>query len=97
MREVTKGKGSVARGIDVVREMFKSRRIFVSKKCVNLISELESYHYPDSNPEKNAAEDPVKKNDHALDALRYALVTHSPNIEETQDQDFGLYSRQNYG
>jgi phage terminase large subunit len=38
-----------------------SPRLFISKKCVNLISELLEYR------------EDVKENDHAVDALRYSL------------------------
>ena len=41
---------------------------------MNLISEFETYTYPDKKPEKNEYEDPIKENDHALDALRYAIM-----------------------
>ena len=78
IREVNKVKDSVARGIDVVRELFKQNRLHISDQCKNLISELETYHYPDKKPEHNEAESPVKENDHALDALRYVLMTCTP-------------------
>ena len=39
-----------------------------------MISELESYSYPDRKPEKNEPELPIKEHDHACDALRYALA-----------------------
>ena len=37
-----------------------------------------------------ASEKPVKEDDHALDALRYALFTHSPMKLDT-GEDFSLY------
>jgi phage terminase large subunit len=46
-------------------------RILISKKCVNLISELMEYR------------EDVKENDHAVDALRYAL--------EVKKQDFRAF------
>jgi hypothetical protein len=33
--------------------------------------EMESYKYPEEKPDRNPDEQPVKDNDHALDALRY--------------------------
>lgn len=93
VREVNKGKGSVSTGIDKVRELFKQNRLFIHKDCVNLISELETYRYPDKKEGRNDDENPVKENDHALDALRYVLSMdyHNPVTEETED-DFGLYA-----
>ena len=71
-REVSK---DVVAGVDRVRELFKQNRIHIHPDCKNLIWELETYRYPDKKPDKNEEEKPVKENDHALDALRYALYT----------------------
>lgn len=74
VREVVKNKDSVRNGISAVRELFKSNRLFIHKDCINLIEELESYVYPDKRPDHNFDENPVKENDHAVDALRYPLM-----------------------
>jgi PBSX family phage terminase large subunit len=73
VRDVIKNKDSVRNGINAVRELFKSNRLFISQSCVNLIWELETYAYPDKKSEHNPEENPIKENDHALDAIRYAL------------------------
>ena len=65
VREVLKNKDSVRNGINVVRELFKSNRLYVSNSCKNLIWELETYSYPDKKPEHNEEEKPIKENDHA--------------------------------
>lgn len=44
----------------------------VDPSCVNLIAEFESYQYPSGTRSERDA--PVKANDHALDALRYAIM-----------------------
>jgi hypothetical protein len=45
---------------------------------VNLISELDSYAYPDRKPNPhNEPETLVKENNHACDALRYALFMNA--------------------
>ena len=72
-REVVKNKDSVKNGINVVRELFNTSRLRIHNSCVNLIWELETYSYPESRADKNEDEKPIKENDHALDALRYAL------------------------
>jgi PBSX family phage terminase large subunit len=72
--EVVKGKGSVLQGIDRVRQMFMQNRLHISNKCINLISELETYHYEDTRANKTHAENPAKEGDDACDALRYAVV-----------------------
>lgn len=74
IREVIKNKDSVRNGINQVRELFKSNRLFIHESCINLIWELETYSYPDRKADHNEEENPIKENDHALDALRYALM-----------------------
>ncbi len=60
-------------GVNCVRELFKQGRIHIHASCMNLISELETYRYPDKKPDKNDPEIPVKENDHACDEIRYVL------------------------
>ena len=74
IREVLKNKDSVRNGINQVRELFKSNRLFIHEMCYNLVGELETYSYPDRKPDHNEEENPIKENDHAVDALRYALT-----------------------
>lgn len=87
-REVSK---DIVAGVDRVRELFKQGRIHISVDCKNLIHELETYRYPDKKPDSNEAEKPVKENDHALDALRYALYMTAPIEDETPDPYFEAY------
>src|SRR3990167_426835 len=74
LRDVIKNKDSVRNGINAVRELFKANRLFINASCRNLIWELETYAYPDKRADHNEEENPIKENDHALDALRYALT-----------------------
>ncbi len=59
-------------GISVVKSYLKTadgrRRLFIFKTCVNLIREIKSYWWGDDDI-------PIKKDDHALDELRYYLMT----------------------
>lgn len=72
--DVVKGKGSVVAGIDRVRELFKQGRLKINQSnCPNLIQELETYSYDDSNP-NGVSENPIKENDNAADALRYVVM-----------------------
>ena len=90
IREVRKGKDSVVNGINKVRELFKQNRLHISVKCKNLIEELESYHYPDTKDGHNERENPVKDGDHAVDALRYVIMTDESQVME--DVNFNLYA-----
>ena len=69
-REVDK---NVILGIDRVRELIRKRQLFVFDNCKNTIDEFNSYHY---DPEK-LKEEPVKENDHLMDAIRYAIYNHN--------------------
>lgn len=79
VREVSK---DIDAGIDRVRELFKQRRIKINKRCVNLIWELETYSYPERKPMQNEKEVPIKENDHAVDALRYAIYNHRGGVQQ---------------
>jgi phage terminase large subunit len=85
LREVTKGKDSIRTGISAIRELFKQNRLFIHESCENLVYELETYSYPDKKDLHNEEENPIKENDHALDALRYALSMQvTSNQQATQ-------------
>ena len=73
VREVIKNKDSVKNGINVVRELFKTNRLRIHNSCTNLIWELETYSYAEKKFNHNEDENPIKENDHAMDALRYPL------------------------
>lgn len=65
---VKKGAGSVLSGIRYIQ----GKKLIVNQSCVNLINELDSYHFKkDKNGE--VMEVPELTDDHAIDALRYAL------------------------
>lgn len=70
-------------GITSVIELLKTNRLHVHSSCVNLISEFETYHYPDKKPDKNEPELPVKENDHGMDSIRYALHMQEPTYMNT--------------
>lgn len=74
-------------GISVVKSYLKNAngvpRLFIFKNCVNMIREIKSYWWGDGD-------NPIKKDDHSLDELRYYLMT-KPNacfqkIEKTEIQ-----------
>lgn len=45
-------------------------RMFVHRRCVNTIAEMEGYIWND----RKLKEEPVKQNDHLMDALRYSIM-----------------------
>ena len=92
-REVSK---DITAGIDRVRELFKQHRIKIHESLENLIWELETYRYPDRKTNHNENEVPIKENDHALDALRYALYNYNETTSYRRATEIQS-NRQNYG
>ena len=78
----------VRQGINRVNEMFKSGKLLICANCVNTLSEIGNYKWKELKPGevKNEYEEPIKRNDHAMDALRYLCnyiyKPHTPTPEE---------------
>jgi len=87
VREVVKGRGSVANGINVVRELFNTNRLFIIKeRCPNLIWGLETYSYDEPKLNPRLDENPKKENDDEVDALRYPLMMDAHDEEPETGQ-----------
>jgi PBSX family phage terminase large subunit len=64
----------VIEGIQCVNGFFKRKRLFVHKsKVPEVVRELESYVWKSKTG--TTIDDVVKENDHAMDAIRYAIYT----------------------
>ena len=63
-------------GISTVKSYLKSAdgraKLFIFKTCPNLIREIKGYFWGNGDV-------PVKRDDHALDELRYYIMTKSQN------------------
>ena len=64
---------AVALGIEKVSARLRSGRLRVCDCCRNLNREAESYRYKDTE-DKLGKEEPIKEDDHAMDALRYMVM-----------------------
>lgn len=83
-----KGKNDFDAGITRIREYMALDKDLNSKfyifkdKCPHLVKELTNYRYKENtettDKTNNEPEKPVKKNDHAVDSLRYMMMTR-PN------------------
>ena len=73
---IQKANNSVSAGINRVKERLKERTLVFFANCVNLRTEMQTYKWKDLKPGavQDGPEKPVKKNDHAVDALRYGTV-----------------------
>ena len=60
----------------------KNDNFFVLKSSVNLIKELQTYSWKSDN-NGNILEEPIKFNDHLLDALRYAIYTYKNELKQS--------------
>lgn len=75
---VKSANNSVIDGINNVSMWLTQCRIHIVKnKCPNLINEFSSYAWNEKASQKGEDE-PLKENDHALDALRYLIQTLYP-------------------
>lgn len=76
-RAGVRAKGAMNRvlpGIQSVGARFSSDRIRISPDCPHLIGELRSYTWRQRSDGTTIPDEPVKANDHACDALRYAIM-----------------------
>lgn len=84
----------VGNGIDRVKQLLKpdprtgKPQIYFFDTCVNVIEQMAQYKYEELSPgqegKQNIKESPVKKDDHAVDALRYAIMSRpeEPKIKD---------------
>jgi PBSX family phage terminase large subunit len=78
---IRKAKKEVDRGIQCLAEKMKingsgTPKLRVTYGCKNLINELDNYRYQDKKGLTDIKEQPIKSDDHAVDALRYAIYTY---------------------
>lgn len=67
----------VVDGIRVVASLFSTRQLLVHASCTNLLDELPGYVW-DAAASAKGEDKPIKLNDHAADALRYAVASSRP-------------------
>ena len=69
-------------GIQRVKSYLKdangNTKLYIFKTCTNLIRELKAYHWGNSDL-------PVKTDDHALDELRYYIMTRPQNTSPKEE------------
>lgn len=77
-------KNDVENGIKKMTSAVYNGRVSIHEGCVNLIKEIEGYVW-DPKAAKDGYDEPLKLNDHAIDALRYAIATHKANNFDEQE------------
>lgn len=86
------GNNDVRAGIARVQGRFAKRMLLISKRCTNTLRELSNYRWDRFASSKienrrNAKDSPLKKNDHAMDALRYGVCSR-PAMDDEVDIPF---------
>jgi hypothetical protein len=68
----------------------RPKLLFVQGRCPNLINEIGEYIWDELGPtrrqKRNEPDRPRKKNDHAMDALRYLMVSRPQATPEKQEE-----------
>ena len=86
----------VDNGIQTTTSEMKKGNLYILSECKNTIREIESYVW-DSKQSDKGEDAPLKKNDHACDALRYAVQTHKvPSYKAPMKQDPDEYFKNRF-
>lgn len=72
--KVIEAVNDVFPGITFCANLISNHQLKIVRDCKNLIKEMEMYVW-DPKKAQRGIEEPIKSNDHALDAMRYALYT----------------------
>ena len=77
---VLDANNDVLLGIKICSKFLGGKNIIINKRCQTLREHIQSYAW-DSKAAERGEDKPIKKNDHILDALRYAVATAFPTAE----------------
>jgi PBSX family phage terminase large subunit len=78
-------------GILRVNSYIERGKLKIFRTCVNTIKEAINYKFPEitmDDDKKNLDEKPVKKDDHAMDSLRYNLMRLPENPDDLKNEAF---------
>lgn len=83
-------------GINKMTSEMAEGNLFVCKECVNLIKEIENYVW-DTKKSQQGDDAPIKKGDHAIDALRYCCFTHKVQTYKPYSHNPNQYMQSRFG
>lgn len=76
------GQNDRAVGIGRVKTFLRTHRLMIAANCTGLIDEFNKYRWKSqSRTEDDPKQEPVKTNDHRLDALRYVIMSRPAPAE----------------
>lgn len=84
---VLDANNDVLLGIKIVSKFISGKNLIIHKSCKTLREHIQSYAW-DSKAADRGEDKPLKKNDHCLDALRYACCTAFPTGEFNAPDEF---------
>lgn len=76
---VRRADNAVLEGIQLVASAIDAGLLMIHPRCRHLIDELQGYSW-DPKAQERGEDRPIKKNDHACDALRYGLMAYRRDI-----------------
>lgn len=88
---IVPGNNDVRAGINRVARMFENGQLFITRNCEKLLWELNRYRWGKWSSRKvavdhNVKEEPLKKDDHAMDAMRYGIASRYTAEELWQEE-----------
>lgn len=86
----------VCPGIETMCNEMAKGNLYVLDKCKNLIREIQNYVW-DTRKSKEGDDAPVKKGDHAVDALRYCIKTHKVAVYNPYAHNPASYQKERFG
>lgn len=74
-----KSKDSITAGVGYIQECLTEHRLYVTRGLKNIMSEFETYQYPEKNENGRVVKDePMPFDNHLMDAMRYAIMGYQP-------------------
>lgn len=92
---VVEANNDVFNGIQFMTSEMQKGNLYVCSECTNTIREIENYVWDDKKS-KEGEDVPVKKGDHAVDALRYAVYTHKIPRNNTYEHNPNEYFKERF-
>jgi PBSX family phage terminase large subunit len=93
---IVHANNSVDDGIQMMTSEMKKGNLFVCSECTNTIREIESYVW-DSKAAEKGYDEPMKKDDHAIDCLRYCVATHKAIAYDQHAHNPNQYLKDRFG
>ncbi len=93
---VVHANNDVVGGITYTCSEMAKGNLFICEECVNTIRQIEGYVW-DHKASQRGEDAPVKVEDDACDALRYAIYSHKVSVYNPQTQNSNQYLKDRFG